>query len=72
MGLAPNALFHATNYDLTQAIGGAALARGVEGILVPSATRLGDNIVLWMEQIRPDSQITIISSEDPRLYVPRP
>jgi hypothetical protein len=72
MGLDPAALLHDTDYDLTQAIGAAALARGVEGILVPSATRLGDNLILWIAQIRPDSQITLIRSEDPRLYVPRP
>ena len=72
MGIDPEALLHDTDYDLTQAIGEAALARGVEGILVPSATRLGDNLILWMAQIRPGSQISIVRSEDPRLYVPRP
>jgi hypothetical protein len=72
MGLDRETLLHDIDYDLTQAVGEAALTRGVEGILVPSATRLGDNLILWVAQIRPGSQIAVIRSEDPRLYVPRP
>jgi hypothetical protein len=72
MGLDPEALLRDTDYELTQTIGATALARGVEGILVPSATGLGDNLILWMAQIHSGSQITVIRSEDPRLYVPRP
>ena len=72
MGLDPEMLLHDTDYELTQAIGEASLARGVEGIIVPSATLLGDNLILWMAQIHPDSQLTVVRSEDPRLYVPRP
>ena len=64
-------LLHDTAYGVTQEIGAASLARGVEGILVPSATRLGHNLVLWMSQIRPNSRIAVVRSEDPRLYVPR-
>jgi hypothetical protein len=70
LGLDPELLLHDTDYELTQAVGEAALARGVEGVIVPSATLLGDNIVLWMAQLRPGSQISFVRSEDPRLYVP--
>ena len=71
MDLSPDDLLHDTDYRLTQQIGAASIALGVEGILVPSATLLGDNIVFWVSQLRSRSRIVVISSEDPRLYVPR-
>jgi hypothetical protein len=71
MGLVRDDLLHDTDYRTTQQIGAASVARGVEGIIVPSATLLGDNIVLWVSQMRPSSRIDVIRSEDPRLYVPR-
>ena len=71
LGLAPDDLLHDTDYQLTQHIGAASLALGVEGILVPSATLLGDNLVVWTSQLRATSRIVVLSSEDPRLYVPR-
>ncbi len=39
--------------------------------LVPSATRLGDNLVLFPRQLRPDSRVSVVSSRDPQLYVSR-
>ena len=71
MGLTPDDLLHDTDYHVTQQIGAASVALGVEGILVPSATLLGDNMVFWVSQLRPTSRIVVVSSEDPRLYVPR-
>jgi RES domain-containing protein len=71
MVLAPDELPHDTDYRVTQQIGAASVALGVEGILVPSATLLGDNIVFWVSQMRSTSRIVVVSSEDPRLYVPR-
>ena len=71
MGLTPDDLLHDTDYYVTQQIGAAAVALGAEGILVPSATLLGDNMVFWVSQLRPTSRIVVVSSEDPRLYVPR-
>lgn len=71
MGLTPDDLLHDTDYHVTQQIGAASVALGVEGILVPSATLLGDNLVLWVSQMSPTSRVVMLSSEDPRLYVPR-
>jgi hypothetical protein len=41
----------------------------VEGILVPSATLLGDNLILLPQNFLPITQIEVISSRDPRLFV---
>jgi hypothetical protein len=71
MGLDLELLLHDTDYELTQAIGAASLVRDVEGIIVPSATLLGDNVVLWMARLRFGSHVSLVRSEDPRLYVPR-
>jgi RES domain-containing protein len=59
--------------DLTrpQALGAAAFARGVEAIIVPSATRLGNNLVIFTTRLLPRSTITVVASRDPRLYIPR-
>lgn len=71
MGLTPDDVLHDTDYRLTQQIGAASIALGVEGILVPSATLLGENLVLWASRLRATSRIAILSSEDPRFFVPR-
>ena len=49
----------------------AALKGSLEGLIVPSATRLGDNLILFPENLRASSRIEIVSSRDPRLYVER-
>ncbi|MEW6638367.1 MAG: RES family NAD+ phosphorylase [Actinomycetota bacterium] len=67
LGLSIEHLVHDTDYEATQAIGAAALERGLEGLIVPSATRLGDNLVLFPESLRSSSRIEIVSSRDPRL-----
>ena len=69
MALRLDDLTHDTDYEVTQSIGAAAFGEGFEGVLVPSATRLGDNLVLFPERLGAESTITVISSRDPRLYV---
>lgn len=71
MGLTPDDLLHDPGYHVTQQIGPASVALGVEGILVPSATLLGDNIVFWVSRLHSASRIVVLSNEHPRLYVPR-
>lgn len=71
LGLTTDDLHHDTNYSPTQELGAAAVARGVEGLVVSSATRLGDNLVVFPANLRSGSQIVATSSRDPRLYVPR-
>jgi RES domain-containing protein len=59
------------DYTIPHQLAGAALAVGAEGILVPSATGLGQNLILFPKNTRPGSTLTIRSSVDPRLYIPR-
>jgi hypothetical protein len=40
-------------------------------MIVPSATQLGRNLVIFPPLLRPDSRITELSFVDPRLYVDR-
>ncbi len=67
MGLTIDDLCHDRDWDVTQEIGAAALGRGVEGVLVPSATRLGDNLILFPDQFRETTRIREVGSVDPKL-----
>ena len=69
LGLSVGDLVHDTDYEPTQALGAAANSHGLEGLLVPSATRLGDNLIVFPQNLRTDSRIAVVSSRDPRLYV---
>ena len=71
LGLSLEHLVHDTDYEATQTIGAAALVKGLEGLIVPSATRLGDNLILFPANLRANSRIEVVSSRDPRLYVER-
>lgn len=70
LGLKNNHLMDDYDYEVTQVLATAALGLGVEGLLVPSASRLGDNLVLFPDNISADSRVTVVSSREPRLYVP--
>ena len=67
MGLDLAALVADDDYELTQSIGKAAYVLGLEGLLTPSATGLGDNLILFPLNVRSTSRMEIISSRDPRL-----
>jgi hypothetical protein len=47
LGLTSGDLSHDTDYRTTQALGTAADRRSLEGLLVRSATGLGDNLILF-------------------------
>lgn len=55
-----------------RALGAAAFARGVEGILVPSATGLGDNLVVFVDRVLPQSRLAVVSHREPRLRIENP
>lgn len=57
-------------YNLGQDIGSAAFILGYEAMLIPSATRLGTNRIVFPANLRPGSRIQVIDSVDPALYVP--
>jgi RES domain-containing protein len=67
LGLTVEDLCHDVDWHVTQEIAAAALAQGAEGILAPSATRLGDNLILFPAQLRAGSRLAEVSSVSPRL-----
>ena len=71
LGLTPGDISHDTDHRATQALGAVAAFGGLEGLLVPSATNLGDNLILFPQNLSSVSQIAIVSGRDPRLYVRR-
>jgi RES domain-containing protein len=72
IGLGATDLWHDTDCRIPRLLAGAARARHVEGILVPSATRLGDNLIVFADQLCLESSLVIVGERDPALYVPRP
>ena len=71
VGLTVEDLCDDLDYTVPQQLAGAALAVGAEGLLVPSATSLGDNLILFPKNRRRGSLLIVRSSVDPRFYVPR-
>jgi hypothetical protein len=68
--IAPDDLCHPTNYRMTHAIAAAARARGAEGMLIPSCTRFrGGNLIIFPDLLRPNSEVHVIDTEDPDLFV---
>ena len=66
------AVLTSDDYSLTQAIGAAAFARGIEGLLVPSATGVGEpgrdyNVVILPDNLRPESEVPFVDSRRPQL-----
>ena len=73
LGVSPAELFHDTNYELGQELAAAALQRNCEGLLVPSATRLPDDVlIIFTDSLRPTSRVEVVEYVDPALYVDRP
>lgn len=71
LGLTRADLIRDYDFTITQEIGAAVVDRGAEGILVPSATRLGDNLVVFPVKRLDTSRLVVLGSQDPRLYIPR-
>lgn len=71
-GLQSADLLRDTDYQAGQEFAAAAMSRSAEALLVPSATRLGDNLVLFTGQLRAGSVTKTAGNRQPRLYVPRP
>lgn len=70
-GLSPEDLIRDYDFATTQEVAAAAIAQGAEGVLAPSATGLGEDLVVFPAQLRSGSSLAVASSRDPRLYVPR-
>lgn len=65
-------LFHDTDYTMGQELASAAIQRGCEALLIPSATRLPDrNLIIFPHSCHPTSRIEVVGYVDPSLYVQR-
>lgn len=71
LGLSLEDLMDDFDLSASRALGEAAFKGGLEGVLVVSATRLGDNLVVFPKNLGSDSRVEAVSSRDPRLYVER-
>lgn len=70
LGIEMDALCSDRDHDLTWALGQAAFESGAEAILIHSATRLGDNLVVFPANLQTESRIELLDFRHPRLYVP--
>jgi RES domain-containing protein len=61
-------LCHDSDWEIPQELAEVALHPRFEGMIVPSASRLGNNLIVFPEQLRPDSVIEVRRYVDPRLY----
>lgn len=57
--------------SITQQLAHAAMEQGVEGLLVPAASLVDNNLVILSDNLLPASAITVDSYVNPRLYVDR-
>lgn len=71
LGLQPTDLWHDTDCFIPRMIAAAAIMRGVEGMIVPSATHLGDNLIVFPGLLRANASLEVVGERDPALYVPR-
>ena len=69
LALTADDIYADPDYTVPQSIAAAAIARGAEGLVVPSATRFGDNLILFPKHFRAGSKLTVVETIDPRLYV---
>jgi hypothetical protein len=57
--------------SVTQQLALAALQQGIEGLVVPAASLVDDNLVILLDNLMPVSRLEIVSYVDPKLYVDR-
>jgi hypothetical protein len=71
LGLTSADLLDDTDYAVPRALSAAAIARNVEAIIVPSASLLGDNLIVFSDRLWSGSTMTVEHSIDPRLIKDR-
>lgn len=71
LDLHADALWDDLDYELPQSLAAAVLRTSTEAMLVPSATRLGDNLIIFPNALQRASRLTVRDSRDPTLYVVR-
>lgn len=71
LGVHADIVLNDRDYTVTQQLGAAVVTARLEGMLVPSATNLGDNLIIFPEVLRESSELRVVTSRDPRLFVYR-
>lgn len=71
LGLTADDLIQDYDFHLAQELAAGVIARGAEGIIVRSATDLGDNLIVFPHCLRSRSNLKVVGSRDPKLYVKR-
>jgi hypothetical protein len=57
------------DYSIPQSVSAALRNRGAEALLVPSATLLGANLVVFPDRLLDGSNLEVLASRETRLYV---
>jgi RES domain len=70
LGITREALLEDIDYTLGQRLAAAAIRRGCEGLVVPSATHFKEpNLVVFPRSMRSTSNVVLTGDEDPQLYI---
>ncbi len=72
LGLETVDLCHDTDFTIPHLLARETLSRGFGGILVPSATFLGNNLIVFPKNVSDTAIFNVVSERNPALYVPRP
>ena len=67
IGLTLDDVVGVIDYETPQRLAGAAFVAGVEAMLVPSATLLGDNLIVFVDQFRLGSRPRVVDHVEPNL-----
>lgn len=71
LGLEMVDLCHDTDFTIPHLLARETLSRGFEGMLVPSATFLGDNLIVFPKNVSDTALFNVVGERNPALYVPR-
>lgn len=74
LGIAEDDLLRDGDYETGQALAQAARERGAEALLLPSATRIGENdarvLIVFPDTLRPGSAVRVVKTVRPTLAPP--
>lgn len=59
-GIPEDALLDDRDYEAGHVLGRVVAERGAEAMLVPSATRLGDNLIVFTRNLRPGARVDVV------------
>lgn len=69
MNLTAEDLVGDSSYRITQCLGDAVSASGCEAARVPSASLLGENLIIFPRNLTGQSNLKVVRSRDPRLRI---